>query len=73
MRTYTDAFIYGDDVEFRLSDLQTGNWVLSIDNLNIFMTGEQVKQLVSTVGQKYWDLGVPDVRDMEEPSEELVW
>lgn len=73
MRTYTDAFIYGDDVEFRLSDLQTGNWVLGIDNLNIFMTGEQVKQLVSTVGQKYWDLGVPDVRDMEEPSDELVW
>lgn len=73
MRIYAEAFIYNDDVEFGLSELQTGNWVLRIDKLTVFMTGEQVRQLVSTVGEKYWELGVPDIRDMEEPSEELVW
>lgn len=67
MRIYADAFIYNDDVEFRLSELQTGNWVLNIDKLTVFMTGEQVKQLVSTIGQKYWELGVPDIREIEEP------
>jgi hypothetical protein len=67
MRTYTDVFIHDDD-EVKLSQLETGKWVLRYDTIAIFLTDEQVKKLSGAIGRIYWDLDIPMV--LIDPEEE---
>jgi len=69
MRTYTEVFIYNDEVDIRFNKLNSdysGTWVLRFDKLGIFMSEEQVKLLLSAIGKEYWNLDVPAIQDPEE-------
>ena len=76
MRTYTDVFIYDDDLtKINLSKLSSdykGNWILRFNDLGIFMTDEQLNKVVDVIGREFWNIAVPELVDPEEEYNEQL-
>lgn len=69
IRTHTNVFLYNDeDAKFTLNFMDSGVLCLNVGNHSIFMTEEQVKQLLSAIGEVYWELVSPVV--LQDPEEE---
>lgn len=67
--THTSVFLYRDeDAKFSLDFMDTGTLALSVGNHVIFMTQEQVKQLISAIGEVYWEL--TETMELHDPEEE---
>lgn len=69
VRTSISVFMYNDDeARFNLRFMDNGVLALSIDTHTIFMTQEQVKQLVGAIGEVYWEL--TETIELHDPEEE---